>query len=141
MMKIIILNYKNYDKLRLIIVNIFNLIFNDIKNGKRKNKEKVDSLMNIFNNTYMFINFPKDKYLYKFYIFVKNKLFYYYKDYIFKAKMEYEKKEIPWAAEIIIHNKKVEVLYDPFKLKYLYITFKQNINDLIYVNTINNINY
>lgn len=30
------LTYKDYDKLRIIIVNIFNLIFHDLKNKKRK---------------------------------------------------------------------------------------------------------
>ena len=34
------LTYKDYDRLRLIMVNILNLIFHDIKNGKRKHMKK-----------------------------------------------------------------------------------------------------
>lgn len=49
------LTYKDYDKLRIIIVNIFNLIFHDLKNKKRKHMEKIINLMYIFNNTYIYI--------------------------------------------------------------------------------------
>lgn len=58
------LTYKDYDRLRLIMVNILNLIFHDIKNGKRKHMKKVIRLINIFNNTYIYFHYPNDEYLY-----------------------------------------------------------------------------
>ena len=35
------LTFKDYDKLRLIIINILHLIFHDLKNKKRKHKKKL----------------------------------------------------------------------------------------------------
>ena len=75
------LTYKDYDKLRLIIVNIFQLELHDLKNKKRKHKKKIINLMNIFKNTYIYFTYPKNIYLYKFQRFVNNILFRYYKDY------------------------------------------------------------
>ena len=42
-----------------------------------------------FNNTYIYFTYPRNIYLYRFQRFVKNVLFIYYKEYVYKAQMEY----------------------------------------------------
>lgn len=109
------LTYKDYDKLRIIVVNIFNLIFHDLKNKKRKHMEKIINLMYIFNNTYLYyFTYPKNIYLYKFQRFVNNKLFIYYKDYVYKASIK-PIKEIP----IVTEGGSDYEAYDPIQLKKL----------------------
>lgn len=79
--------------------------------------------MNDFNNTYIYFNYPKDKYLYKFQKFVYNTLFTYYKDYIYKAQLEYySDKEIPTFASATLDDED----YDPLQLKILPALFKKN---------------
>ena len=119
------LTYKDYDRLRLIIVNILSLIFHDIKRNKRKHRKKVRRLMDIFNNTYIYFRYPNDIYLYFFQKFVRSKLFYYYKDYIYKAQMEYYLKR-PYAAVISFNEYGLEKDYNPTQRKYINVIFKRN---------------
>lgn len=134
------LTYKDYDRLRLIMVNILNLIFHDIKNGKRKHMKKVIRLINIFNYTYSYFHYPNDEYLYRFQIFVKDKLFNYYKDYIYKAQMEYYyKKELPWPSCIAFNEYGIEEDYNPTQLKFIYDIFRRDYVYLMkYYNNLNN---
>ena len=112
--------YNYYDKLRLIMVNILHLIFRDLKNKKRKHKKKIINLMGIFNNSYIYFTYPKNIYLYKFQRFVNNILFRYYKDYVYKAQLEYPSiKELPTLAVISFGNDFYEEEYDPMQLKIL----------------------
>ena len=115
------LTYKDYDKLRFIIFNILHLIIHDLKNKKRKHKRKIINLMSIFNNAYIYFTYPKNIYLYEFQRFVYNILFRYYKDYVYKAQLEYSSiKEIP--VPVVISFFKYEYYeeeYDPIQLKIL----------------------
>ena len=114
------LTYKDYDKLRIIIVNILQLILHDLKNKKRKHKKKIIDLMYIFNNTYIYFTCPKNIYLYKFQRFVNNILFSYYKDYIYKAQLEYpSNKELPTPVVISFGYEYYAEEYDPIQLKIL----------------------
>lgn len=114
------LTYKDYDMLRIIILNILQLILHDLKNKKRKHKKKIIHLMYIFNNTYIYFTYPKNIYLYKFQRFVNNILFSYYKDYIYKAQLEYPSiKELPTPVVIGFGYKYYLEEYDPIQLKIL----------------------
>ena len=133
------LTYKDYDRLRLIIVNIFNLIFHDIKTNKRKHKKKVIRLMSIFNNTYIYFHYPNDEYLYRFYIFVKRILFNYYKCYIYKAQMEYYKGGLPMPSIIACNEYGLEEDYNPSQLKFIYDIFRRDYFYLMkYYNNLDN---
>ena len=115
------LTYKDYDKLRIIMLNILQLILHDIENKKRKYKKKIINLIYIFNNTYIYFSYPKNIYLYKFQRFVNNILFSYYKDYIYKAKLEYPSvQELPEYVVISFGHKFYQEDYDPLQLKILY---------------------
>ena len=114
------LTYKDYDKLRIIIVNILQLIFHDLKNKKRKHKKQIINLMKIFNTTYFYYTYPKNIYLYKFQRFVNNILFRYYKDYVYKAQLEYPfVKESPLPAVLGFSVDDYFEEYDPIQLKML----------------------
>ena len=114
------LTYKDYDKLRIIILNILHLIFHDVKDNKRKNKKKIINLMNIYNNTYIYISLPKNIYLYKFQKFVNNILFSYYKGYIYKAQLQYPSiKELPTPVVLILGFNSCEEEYNPMQIKIL----------------------
>ena len=114
------LTYKDYDKLRLIMVNILQLIFHDLKNKKRKHKKKIINLMKIFNTTYIYFTYPKNIYLYKFQRFVNNILFRYYKDYVYKAQLQYsfvKESPIPVVLGFSVDDYYEE--YNPIQLKML----------------------
>lgn len=77
--------------------------------------------MSDFNNTYIYFNLPKNIYLCKFQKFVNNILFSYYKDYIYKAKLEYPSvQELPEYVVISFGHKFYQEDYDPLQLKILY---------------------
>ena len=114
------LTYKDYDKLRLIIVNILHLILYDLKNKKRKHKKKIINLMDIFNNTYIYFTYPKNIYLCKFQRFVNNTLFIYYKDYVYKAQLQYPSiNKLPISVVITSYYNYYEQEHDPIQLKIL----------------------
>lgn len=106
--------------IRIIIVNILQLIFHDLKNEKRKHKKKIINLLKIFNTTYIYFTYPKNIYLYKFQRFVNNRLFRYYKDYVYKAQLEYPfVKESPFPAELGFSVGNYFEEYDPIQFKML----------------------
>ena len=118
--------YKNYDRLRIIMINILFLIIKDIKMKKRKYKTKIKSLMEEINNTYFYFSYPSDKYLIDFQKMVYRILFRYYKDYKYKAKLEYDKYERQNIVCLSLEAGSTtwEFAFNPFQLKHLFISFK-----------------
>ena len=118
--------YKNYDRLRILMINILFLIIKDIKMKRRKYKTKIKSLMEEINNTYLYFSYPSDKYLIDFQKMVYRILFRYYKDYKYKAKLEYDKYEMQNIVCLSLESgsKTWEFEFNPFQLKHLFISFK-----------------
>ena len=58
------------------------------------------------NNTYFYFSYPFDKYLIDFQKIVNRILFRYYKDYKYKAKLEYYKYEMQYPACMVIEEGK-----------------------------------
>ena len=119
------LTYKDYDRLRILMINIIFFIKEDIKNNRRKNKEKIKRLMEEVNNTYLFFTYPFDKYLVDFQKMVYRVLFRYYKDYIYKARIEYDKYENYHSEVLSLFDNLKQFEFGPFQLKNLIITFKK----------------
>ena len=120
------LTYKDYDKLRIIMINILRFILHNLKNKKRKNKKKIILLMDIFNNTFFYVTYPNDMYLCKFQKFIYKILFIYYKDYIYKARLEYSYiKDLPKPVVVSLGFEYYQEEYDPIKLKILFFLFKK----------------
>ena len=119
-------NYKHYDRLRILMINILFLIIKDIKMKRKKYKTKTKSLMEEVNNTYLYFSFPSDKYLIDFQKMVYRILFRYYKDYKYKAKLEYDKYEMQNIASLYLEAGSTtwEFEFNPFQLKHLFISFK-----------------
>ena len=118
--------YENYNRLRILMINILFLIIKDMKMKRRKYKTKIKSLMEEINNTYLYFSYPSDKYLIDFQKMVYKILFRYYKDYLYKAKLEYDKYEM---QDVVCFSLKPgstrwEYEFDPFQLKHLFISFK-----------------
>ena len=118
--------YNDYERLRILMINVLFFIIKDIKMKQRKYKEKIKSLMEEINNTYFYFSYPTDKYLIDFQKMVYGLLFRYYKDYKYKAKIEYDKYEIQFAACASQEedSKTIEFSFDPFQLKNLFIYYK-----------------
>ena len=116
-----------------------------LKIKKRKHNKKIINLMNIFNNTYIYFTFPENIYLYKFQSFVNNILFIYYKDYIYKAQLEYSIKKLPIPSPVAFGFKYFNYTeeYDPIQLKFLYVIctkkLKPFLNSMIFGNFFNKI--
>ena len=118
--------YNDYDRLRILMINVLFLIIKDIKMKRRKYKKKIKSLMEEINNTYFYFNYPTDKYLIDFQKMVYRVIFRYYKDYKYKAKLEYDKYEMQNIACLSLEegSKTLEFSFDPFQLKHLFIYSK-----------------
>ena len=120
------LTYNDYDRLRILMINVLFLIIKDIKMKRRKYKKKIKSLMEEINNTYFYFSYPSDKYLIDFQKMVYRVIFRYYKDYKYKAKLEYDKYEMQNAVCLSLEkgSNTLEISFDPFQLKNLFIYSK-----------------
>ena len=118
--------YNDYDRLRILMINVLFLIIKDIKMKRRKYKKKIKSLMEEINNTYFYFSYPSDKYLIDFQKMVYRVIFRYYKDYKYKAKLEYDKYEMQNAVCLSLEkgSNTLEISFDPFQLKNLFIYSK-----------------
>ena len=114
---------KDYERLRILMINVLFFIIKDIKMKRRKYKKKIKSLMEEINNTYFYFSYPSDKYLIDFQKMVYRVLFRYYKDYKYKAKLEYDIYEMQNVVCLSLEkgSKTIEYLFDPFQLKHLFI--------------------
>ena len=109
------LSYKDYDRLRLIIVNILHLMIHDFKYKKTKHKKKVQNLMILFNNTRIYFSYPINLYLYEIQKYFNNILFIYYKDYVYKACLSFT---------VVCGGENNEEEYYPIELKILPVLYK-----------------
>ena len=118
--------YNDYDRLRILMINVLFLIVKDIKMKRSKCKKIIKSLMEEINNTYFYFSYPSDKYLIDFQKMVYRVIFRYYKDYKYKAKLEYDKYEMQNIACLSLEegSKTLEFSFDPFQLKHLFIYSK-----------------
>ena len=82
--------------------------------------------MEEINNTYFYFSYPSDKYLIDFQKMVYRVIFRYYKDYKYKAKLEYDKydTQIAACASLEKGSETIEFFFNPFQLKHLFIYYK-----------------